>query len=146
MFDSKYPIARMAEEVGDLEDAAKLYKDNTAELPMKNAIALWSRDAVFNWREFSECIIPRYEDMEEFFDCNEKGKTFIYRLLSLLRNFDEVVSRPRLAYLLARSFEDDKERAVDICKRFYDWAEDSRERTYLICALEWYVYSIRERG
>lgn len=145
MFDSKYPIARMAEEVGELEDAAKLYQNDTAQPPMKNAIALWSRDTVFSWGEFSAYVVPRYKDVEGFFDCNEKGKAFIYRFLSLLRNFDEVISKPRLAYLLARSFEDDKN-VAGICKKFYDWAEDPRERAYLIFALEWYVYSIRERG
>ena len=30
--------------------------------------------------------------------------------------------------------------------RLYAWATDARERAALVTALEWYVYSIREKG
>ena len=144
IFDSTYPIARMAEETGVLEDAAKLYKDKVGKT--KNAIALWDRNFVFSWDEFVGRIVPRLTEIEQLFDVNEKGKAFIYKLVYLLRNYDDVSSAPRLAYLLARSFEDVQSDSAAACRMFYSWAADERERMYLIVALEWYVYSIRERG
>jgi CRISPR-associated protein Csm1 len=114
--------------------------------PTKNAVSLWSMRTVFGWDEFINTVQARLAEIAEVFDHNEKGKAFIYKLISLLRNTADSISAPRLAYLLARSFEDDKERGEQASKMFYDWAMDEHERRYLIAALEWYVYSIRERG
>ncbi len=146
MFDAKYPIARMAEETGVLEDAAKMYSSNDGTGRTKNAVALWSEQTVFAWEEFVDVVMPRMHEMQQVFDGNEKGKAFIYKLVALLRASDDAISAPRLAYLLARSFEDDKEHGEETCMKFYRWAMDEKEREYLIAALEWYVYSIRERG
>lgn len=144
IFDEKYPVARMAAETGSLEDAAKLYID--PEGRMKNAVALWSEQSVFSWDEFVDRVVPRMREMQNLFDGNEKGKAFIYKLIALLRSFDDVSSAPRLAYLLARSFEDEQVGGSEHSLQFYEWATDEQERRYLITALEWYVYSIRERG
>lgn len=147
MFQPKYPIARMAEQTGDLEDAAKLF---TKELPdktvsMKNALALWNEENVFDWNTFITTIEPRMREVAAIFDRCEKGKTFIYKMVDLLRSYDNVISAPRLAYLLARSFEDAKN-TQELTQKFYDWAANEEERQCLIVALEWYVYSIRERN
>lgn len=168
MFDAKYPIARMAAETGNLEDAAKAYADE-ASGKAKDAVALWSERAVFSWDDFTNVVMPRMDEVREIFDHNGKGKAFVYKLVELLRGangtasrsghlasheespngevrrseFDRAVSAPRLAYLLARSFED-VPNGAQISREFYDWALDDRERRILITALEWYVYSIRE--
>ncbi len=146
MFKSKYPIARMAEETGALEDAAKMYVAPDGSGKTKDAVALWSMQSVFGWNEFVCAVVPRMHEMQRVFERNEKGKAFIYKLIALLHASNEVVSAPRLAYLLARSFEDDKEHGEETCMKLYRWAMDENERKYLIAALEWYVYSIRERG
>ncbi|MDR2714359.1 MAG: type III-A CRISPR-associated protein Cas10/Csm1 [Coriobacteriales bacterium] len=146
MFDSKYPIARMASEVGELEDCAKQYPNRVGATPTKDAIALWSTQAVFSWDEFIDNVQTKYNEVARLFDKNEKGKAFIYRLLDLLRNTEDEISFPRLAYLLAKSFEDDKEHGTEASRKIYDWASDKHERKYLVAAIEWYVYSIRERG
>ena len=145
MFNAKYPIARMAFETGELEDAAKLYEKKLEDgtVVSKNAVAIWSSNAVFSWDEFSEIIEPRMYEIAQVFEDNDKGKAFIYKIVSLLRNFDDVISLPRLAYLLARSFEK-KNDCNQLCQKFYNWALDENERKYLITAIEWYVYSIRE--
>ena len=144
MYPKKYPIARMADEVGQLEDAAKLFISPDGR-STKNAIALWAESSVFGWQEFVEQIAPRVRELESAFDDNEKGKAFIYKLVALLRDIDRPISAPRIAYLLARSFEDVGDSSA-MSKKIYDWALDDDERGYLIAALEWYVYSIRERG
>lgn len=151
MYDSKYPIARMASETGDLEDTAKRYpntlgQESPGQMPTKNAIALWSSKAVFSWSEFIEDVQVKMSEITRVFNHNEKGKAFIYKLINLLRATEENISIPRLAYLLARSFEDDMKNGAHTTKAFYEWATDANERRYLITALEWYVYSIRERG
>lgn len=148
MFDEKYPIARMAYEVGRLEDAAKKYERKNAEGKgsSKDAIALWSEDCVFGWEDLTEVVEPRMREVAAIFNRNEKGKAFVYKIIALLRDFDNVSSAPRLAYLLARSFEDDKDNADALCRRFYDWAMDDEQRRCLVAAMEWYVYRTRERG
>ena len=156
MFDAKYPIARMARETGNLEDAAKMYVAPNDPKQTKNAVALWTEQNVFSWDEFLNTIVPRFEEMRELFtqkprlgnspttEANAKGKAFIYKLVALLRNFNDVSSAPRLAYLLARGLEG-YPNASQISKKFYGWAQNERERRCLIAALEWYVYSTRER-
>lgn len=156
MFSPKYPIARMASEAGSLEAEAKLYArhagvntENSKEAECrvtKNAVALWSKENTFGWEEFVEGVYPRLLEIKDMFEGNKKGKAFIYRLILLLRSFSETISAPRLAYLLARSFEDDKQQGEAFSKKIYEWAQDEQERACLITALEWYVYSIREEG
>lgn len=147
MFDEKYPIARMASETGALEDAAKLHVEQWPDgrERAKNAVALWDSGNVFSWDDLANTIEPRMREIAGIFNENDKGKAFIYKMVSLLRHYDDVISAPRLAYLLARSFEDSANRD-ELCRKFYVWASDERERRCLVTALEWYVYSIRERG
>ena len=144
IYNPKYPIARMALEVGDLVDAAKAYSAVGSYTPTKNAIALWSDQNVFSWDEFVDKVKPRYDEIADDFHDNSKGGAFLHRLLEMLRYADDVISLPRLAFFLARSFEDDKEHGSDKSKKYYDWVTDDQERKYLIVALEWYLLSIRE--
>lgn len=143
MYGATYPIARMAKETGELEDAAKDHPQGR-KVKTKNAIALWSADTVFGWDEFIDVVVPRVQEVREMFEGNQKGSSFIYRLIALLRSFDSVASAPRLAYLLARSFEDDGSRGSESSRRLYGWAQDPHERRCLIAAMEWYVCSVRE--
>ena len=144
MFDEKYPIASMAAKTGELEDAAKKYR--TGGEVTKDAVALWSDRAVFGWDDFESAVAPKLGEIRELFDKNEKGKALVYKLIALLRDARDQVSLPRLAYLLARSFEDEGDGADESSMRLYAWATDARERAALVTALEWYVYSIREKG
>ena len=146
VFDDKYPIARMAFEVGELEDAAKMYPGTGDEPPVKNAVAFWSVQTVFSWDEFVEGVCPKLRELQRAFGQNEEGTAFIYRIISLLRNTEDAISIPRLAYLLAKSFEQDKDASLQTSIRFLEWARDANQRKQLIAALEWYVYSIREKG
>ena len=147
MFNAKYPVARIASEVGSLEDAAKLFcSEKGGVQKTKNAIALWSADCVFGWDEFTHDVVARKNTLEAIFAGNEKGASFAYKLLDLLRNFDDVSSAPRLAYLLARSFEDASNEAKSKIDELYKWALDGDARRYFIAALEWHVYSMRKRS
>lgn len=144
MFDPKYPIARMAAEVGDLEDAAKRHVGRDGKA--KDAVALWTADNVFSWDEFESGVCGKLREVERVFEKSDKGKAFVYQLVGLLRNTEDSISIPRLAYLLARSFEGDGPHGEEASKRFFEWALDERERRGLAVALEWYVYATRERS
>jgi CRISPR-associated protein Csm1 len=150
MYDSRYPIARMAAEVGELEDAAKLYRGSVAQhggTPAKNAVALWSNDTIFGWDDFINNILgEKLTFVKQVFYENEKGKSFIYKMIALLRQHEDRISVPRLAYLLARSFEDKGTAGEQASRTLFEWANDSQEQRFLIAALELYVYGIRERG
>lgn len=141
MFEETYPIANMASVTGTLEDAAKGYQSSRGT---KNAITMWSDKRVFSWDEFTGHVMPRMNELREMFQDNEKGSSFIYRIIALLRNYDDVASAPRLAYLLARSFEDDRTNGGEACAQLYDWAQDPIERKRLVAAMEWYVCSERK--
>lgn len=143
MYGDTYPIARMASETGSLEDAAKGYVAKSTKRA-KNAIALWAADTTFGWDEFVKDVEPRVRELKGMLQTSQKGNAFVYRLADLLRSDDAVASAPRLAYLLARSFEDDKEHGGEIARRLYELAQDPEERRRLVAALEWYIYSVRE--
>ena len=145
MFSKTYPLARMADEVETLETAAKMYTSPLQPDKVKNAIALWSDDTVYSWEDFSDKVAAKKTYLEKELADNEKGKAFIYKIISLLRNSEDVISAPRIAYLLARSFEDSPSSSM-ASKKLYEWAMDLEERASLITALEWYMYSIREKG
>ncbi len=153
MYQSKFPIARMASEVGELEDAAK-------KQPEKNAVTLWMDDFVFSWNEFNSDVCTKFCEIkntfkdEAFIDI-DKGKSFIYQILSLLSEAESdlknnpeknPIAIPRLAYLLARTFENGDDKSNELCEKFFRWANTANERKSFKAALEWYVYSIRERG
>lgn len=105
-------------------------------------------------------VVPKLEYLRSAFLNNressaqeeDKGKAFIYKLLYLLRAMDEPISAPRLAYLLARGFENYSDENYSdgnqISSKLYEWALDDEERKRLAAALEWYVYETRtsERG
>lgn len=145
MFEATYPIARMAAATGDLEDVAKLYRASDGKT-VKNAVTLWTEDCVYSWDDFTEGVLPLVEEVARMFADCEKGKAFLYRLIALLRTYDEVSSIPRLAYLLARSFEDQGTKGEESSRKLYEWAGDEEKRKQLITAMELYTYRTRERG
>lgn len=145
MFEQKYPLASMAKKTGELEDAAKMFIANDGSGAEKNAIALWSTERVFGWGEFIDTVVPRAQEVARIFDGIEKGKSSAYRLMELLRDVDNPVSIPRLAYVLARAFEERGDEGRRCSQQFYNWATDTKQRAYLVTALEWYAYASRER-
>lgn len=152
MFSGTYPISRMAQDVGELEDAAKLYV--SAGGRAKDAIALWSTEAgsIYSWDDFINGVIPLEAQLEKMFAASqaksdeEKGNAFIYRIVGLLRETNNVSALPRLAYTLARSFESAGEKGNDFARQLFSWAQNPEDRKKLITALELYVYRNRERG
>lgn len=135
IYPPKYPVARMAQEVGKLEDQAKTEN--------KDQVTLWRKEKTYSWRLLEENILGEKLTVitEAFEKSDEHGKAFIYKIIELLRGIEnkEPIHLARLAYLLARSQISDNYSAA-----IFRWAQDSNELKHLETALEYYIYTIRE--
>ena len=154
VFDSKYPIARMAHETEALEEKAK-------EAPGKNSVTLftaetktvdgWLEDHTYNWTEFTDAVVgEKLQVIREFFDHEEqeRGRAFLYKLLELLRKSgQEKINIARYAYLLARL--EPKRSSLNynayliFSKKMYNWIFNSRDKKQVITAIYIYVYLSR---
>lgn len=144
MYTDSYPVSRMAEETGDLENQAKHFRSE------KNALALFDKDdqdLVYDWQIFCEEVIgEKYEMIETFFmEMPQKGNTFLYKILELLRD-DNSINLARLAYLLARVQKENKAQDDVFIKSVYRWALNEKQRRQFITAAMLYIYANRERS
>lgn len=147
MYHPKYPFMRAALITGELEEAAKAGD--------KNQIALFESNNVFTWEDFkNEIWSKKLPELEKFFrDNSEQGKSFIYRIIEHLRQaIDEKgkkddgtkgINLARFVYLLARSV-DRKVISAEDMKLLYEYTKNEKDTKELLCALEIYVYRIRE--
>lgn len=154
MYQTGLPVTVMAEKTGALEDAAK-------EHPGKNAIALFGRyydngkryDYVHAWNEFTDNVIgAKYNRLTELFEkTEEKGNSFLYRLVELFEGIENDISAtPRLAYYLAKhtanldrdNADGDKDNSTfkSFVKDCYGWALDPKENKAFRTAALLYVY------
>lgn len=154
MYDSGYPISRMAYEVGDLEEESK-------NLPGKNAITLLpdgekhdikNSDASYNWEVFErEVVGDKYEAIKKFFDSSkERGNAFLYRLLELIRGRQDKINFARYVYLLARlepnkeAEPGQKQQYREFSQKMYGWINSEKDCRQLKTAINMYVYMTRE--
>lgn len=142
IYKSGYPMSRIANEVGELEDVSKKQIG-------KNSITLFTDDGsgTFNWDEFENNVIKEKLTLIANFlnGKTEKlmgGKSFFYNLIELLRKGAE--KRPQIAYMLARLLEDNDDK--DSINKMYEWSKNKNEKSAkeFIMALILYIYSIRE--
>lgn len=132
MFFEKYPISKMASSTGALEDWAK-----TGE---KNQVVLWMKDKIYSWEDLDNGVLGEKLTVikNAFAQSNEHGKAWIYKLLELLRDSEEI-NFARIAYLLARS-----EMSDEFSQKIFNWVQDDTQKGQLITAFEYYIYQIRE--
>lgn len=146
MFPDKYPIAVMAREVGELEDAAKRY---TRGEKVKDAVALFDPSFVFGWDELRDKVIgEKYRHIIDFFTGNDElGKAFVYKLLELLAERDDRISMARWVYFLSRmrTLADDSG-FQQFANRLHQWFQQPRDAAQLKAAFHLYLYRIRKRS
>ena len=143
LYKSGYPMSRMANEVGHLEDVSK-------DQRIKNSITLFSDDnsGTFYWNDFEQkVLVEKFCLINTYFNRKiEKlggGKSFIYHLIELLREGQK--KRPQIAYLLARLLDDNKNKEdSEFMNKIFEWSKDKNSTKELIMALTLYIYSIRE--
>lgn len=155
IYHDAYPISVIAKEVASLEDCSKLVKD-------KNAITYFDESNAYNWKVFiDEVINKKLRAIQEFiYSVDERGNSFLYHILELIRNSSEKINIARLAYLLSRlepakrKGEKEEEYKVKLTKykqfaeHIYTWVRDKQDDTnknQFISALLLYVYLTRDK-
>ena len=142
LFPDKTPVSLMAEETGKLEGAAK---DND-----KDSISLFEKNYTLKFDQFIHNVYNgKLKSIRYYFNIqDERGKSFVYRLVELLRNYDRM-NIARLAYYLTRledqTSKDKKEEFKEFKDLFFSWYTGSEtERKEAEIALLLYIYEIRK--
>ena len=157
VFESKYPISRMASETADLEEKAKAAQGkNSLTLFTAGAEAVdgWPEDHTYNWAEFTDAVVgEKLQVIRDFFDYEEqeRGRAFLYKLLEFLRKSEqEKINVARYAYLLARLEPKQKSPGYKayliFSRKMYNWIFNSRDKKQVITAIYIYVYLNRKKG
>lgn len=148
LFHDHYPIRMAAVETGALEDNAKSHPD-------KNALALFQADGshTYGWSEFREHVMgEKRKLLRQFFSGkNDRGNTFLYHLLQLLRQSSkDRLNLARFAYLLSKmepSKRDPRHQEYrSFAEQMYRWAVQPEQRRELITAINIFVYENRKKG
>ncbi len=147
LFTEKFPIKSMAELTGNLEEYAKenKYIEDGKEYS-KNSVCIFNKENVYSWREFKEKILgEKLELLKNYFgDIDERGKSFLYRILDLLRSEEtDKLNIARLAYLLARlepTNSSKRETHREFSKKVYRYARNEKDRKELMAAIYIFVY------
>lgn len=142
VFPDKTPVSLMAQQTGNLEGAAK---DND-----KDSISIFDKDYTLKFDQFIDNVYRgKLEHIRYFFNIqDERGKSFVYKLIELLRNYDRM-NIARLAYYLTRledqTPKDKKEEFRKFKDLFFSWYTGSEnERKEAEIALLLYIYEIRK--
>ncbi len=144
LFPAKSPVDILAKDVEAMESAAK-------EMPGKDAITLFG-DMTFKWADFINYVIgEKFKRIQSYMETSEdKGNSFLYRLLELFRDSDEIINKARLVYYLAR-LEPVQNAPAEVKASFrtfsgsmYEWYQNEKERRETIAAIYLYVYLHRE--
>lgn len=149
LYPEKYPVAAMARQTGELEEQSKAY-------PGKNAVTLFNGENTYPWEIFINGVLEeKYTVIRDFFQTTDQyGKSFLYRLLELMRNHlngGAKINLARYAYLLARmepkdnAGEDVKAKYREFSRKMYAWMQDDEQCRQAITAIYIYVYTIREK-
>jgi len=147
LYTVHYPIARAAEETAELVEFSKNRQD-------KNAFTLFAdeEDLRFTWPTFEQKVIQeKLKKLETFFgmENQERGNSYLHRLLQLLVGAQDQLNLARCAYLLARfappeaQSETQKKEYREFLNSFYQWAICPEERKQLIAAIYLFLYSSR---
>lgn len=154
LYAAGYPISRMADEVGSMENMSKRY-------PGKEAITLFLDgkrhkekgedvyDGTYRWDVFiNEVIKDKYKVIYDFFGTDKvKGKNFLYNLLELIRNQDDRINFARFVYLLSRMEPQrnsvNYERYKIFARKMYQWIQNESDSIQLKTAINIYAYITR---
>ncbi|MBC7075732.1 MAG: type III-A CRISPR-associated protein Cas10/Csm1 [Syntrophomonadaceae bacterium] len=166
MYPSKYPVSRMAEEVGQLEKEAK----NTDG---KNALALFGVELLpddrgeyqrvvrhlYKWDDFTESVTgQKLRVLQEYFSQNTLdeeggGNSFLYKLMNcIVQAENDRINIARYAYLLSRMApagqdvsDEQRTRYREFASKMYEWILDHKDRKELLTAINLFIYLTRKK-
>ena len=145
IYSDSYPINVMAQEVAELEDCSKAREG-------KNSVTIFDSPYSYCWDDFVNIVLGEKLDLIKRFmnEMQNRGNSFLYNVLDLLRNSSEKINVARLIYLLSRLEPEQKNSTLaqqkiykEFSEKIYNWSRDGEQRKYLICALMIYVYLTR---
>ncbi len=162
IYQPGFPIHASAAEVAGLEEDSK-------SLPGKDAVTFlpdgaWHsetgedgaecrvNDATYSWKTFQEETLgEKFQAVYAFFQNSEdKGKSFLYHLLELVRKREDKLNLARYVYLLTRmepgerSSPEEKQRYQEFSRKMYQWMQDEKDCRQLKTAINLYAYYVRE--
>ena len=161
LFNNKTPVPILAKQTGDLEDAAKSRKGDEWQI-LKDGIALFDENFVFSWDDFINRVYSeKFKEIQNFFQISalspEYGKSFIYKLLDLIRQRDQeameigsnhlTISSARWVYFTSRMEprgDEKKQIYQQFIERLYNYFQSDSDRHQLECALMIYLYTVRD--
>lgn len=132
IFRKKFPVSKMAEITGELEEESK--KGD------KNQVTLWKKDQTLSWKLLSKGVLQEKLPLLEriFTSSEDHGMTFLYKMQKYLTDHQKI-NIARFAYLLSRS-----KLADDYSRILFSWINNKGDRKELIIALQYYIYKNRE--
>lgn len=142
MYQATMPINIVARRTNQLLQEAKLAG--------KHRVALFDSSMIFDVDEFiNDVYYDKLVKIRQFFKKeSNRGKSFAYKLLSLLRsrNEEDRISFARLAYFLSRLEDDaeDTEAFQQFKESMLGWYDNALEIKKVETALSLYIYEIRE--
>ena len=146
MHNDHFPIRQAAAMSAELESCAK-------QQPGKDSVALLDENGehTYQWKEFREKVLDeKLVCLRQFFEDEqqERGNSFLYRLLEFLRQSDqEKINLARYAYLLARMEPRDRSKREsyrEFSRNMYRWGVSTADRRQLITAIYLMVYMERK--
>ncbi|MGI6551028.1 MAG: type III-A CRISPR-associated protein Cas10/Csm1 [Syntrophomonadales bacterium] len=166
LYPDKYPVSRMAEEVADLEYAAKNIDDNKDGLALLGQSISKNREGelsirvnhLYKWDAFQARVVgQKLRLLQMYFQSIQgrdqaAGNSFLYRLYEYLVGAqDDRINIARYAYLLGRMAPSGssvpmevKEAYRQFSEQMYRWALDDQDRQELLTAITIDVYLSRK--
>lgn len=157
IYECTYPIGAIANETGEMEAESK-------RMPEKDSVTLMDDgethlineleicDGTYRWEELYKSVLgEKYDVIQDFLgESDERGMSFLYRMLELIRNQKEKINFARFVYLLSRLEPDKegekKEKYRKFSRKMYQWVQSEKDCRELKTAINLYAYMHREKG
>lgn len=157
IYGSSYPISAIAEEVAALEDKSKampgkcavtLLEDGSRHKECVGGEYSEVSDGTYSWDTFEKKVVGEklaliYNYLSKMED---KGNSFLYRLLELIRNQKEQINFARYVYMLSRvepEYDESEERKLayqEFSEKMCQWIKNESDCRQLKTAITLYVY------
>lgn len=112
-----------------------------------DSLCLFDNDICYDFEEFTDIYESKLKQIEQFFNnTSEKGNSFIYTLLELVRNSSSKLAFARLVYWFSKVEQEVSDKAIfqNFSNSIIQWFKDPIEAAKLEVALMLYVYKNRK--
>lgn len=181
IYPHTYPISVIADEVESQVDASKDLDGKDGITLLEDGVTHKEKDADGNLKDFSDgtyhwdifenvVMAEKYAAVDRFFQyfqtddtgdskqnpaeqhsLDQRGNSFLYGVLNLIRHQDEKINFARLVYMLSRLEPGQnqpkamKDAYNDFSEKVIQWAQDETDRRELKTAITLYVYLHRPK-